>query len=376
MPVYEKKGKIDGQKVWYIRTYVENEEGKKKQITVHNKNWVGREGYFQAQQKENELRNKIITNYEQITLNDLFVMYSKYINENLKRSSIIKETDNYKLFIGPRLGNKKVFQLTTRDVVDFQSFLNKQTMTIKRKDSKRGVGEHCLSTTYKRSIHTTLSCMLKFACKYVGLQQNVASLVGNFKTPKGTKTKITSFLTSDQFNEYIQYEKNDIYKTFFTILFYSGMRRGELLALTIDDINFTTNEISIDKAINPRNGKTSTLPKTTKSNRTIKMLGVVSDVLKEYIQTSGETLFGLEKIKPTTLQRKCDNNCKKAGINQNIRIHDFRHSFASLCINNGVPVEILSEYLGHENISTTLETYSHLYPNSQDKLINILNQRV
>lgn len=56
-----------------------------------------------------------------------------------------------------------------------------------------------------------------------------------------------------------------------------------------------------------------------------------------------------------------------------MRIHDFRHSFASLCINNDVPIAIISEYLGHENISTTLDIYSHLYPDSQNKLVEKLN---
>ena len=114
------------------------------------------------------------------------------------------------------------------------------------------------------------------------------------------------------------------------------------------------------------------LPKTDKSNRKIKMVNKVFDLLKEYVPICNQELFGLQKIKPTTLQRKCDNNCKKANITRNIRIHDFRHSFASMCIDKGVPIEVISEYLGHENISTTLETYAHLYPNSQDKLINIL----
>ena len=139
-----------------------------------------------------------------------------------------------------------------------------------------------------------------------------------------------------------------------------------------DDINFETREINIDKAINPKNGVLAELPKTDKSNRKIKMVNKVFDLLKEYVRLCNQELFGLKKIKPTNLQRKCDNNCKKANISRNIRIHDFRHSFASMCINKGVPIEVVSGYLGHENISTTLETYAHLYPNSQDKLINIL----
>jgi len=376
MPVYEEKGKIDGQNRWFIRTYVEDEFGKKKQITKHNKEWIGRKGYYLAVQEESRLKNKAYSNFDGMTLNDLFDLYKDHITESLKQSSVTKEVDNYTLFIGPKLGHKEITQITAKDVMDLHSYLNRQTITIKREDSKREVGEHPFSVGYKRSIHTTLSCLLAFGCKYAGLTQNVASLVGNFKRPKGTKKKAENFLTLNQFNEYIKYEKNDIYKTFFTILFYSGMRRGELLALTAEDVDFDRNEIIIDKAINPRNGKLATLPKTDKSNRTIQMLEVVSDTLKEYLKNSDKNLFGLEKIKPTTLQRKCDNNCKKAGVTKNIRVHDFRHSFASLCINNGVPIEILSEYLGHENISTTLETYAHLYPNSQNKLIQILNQNV
>ena len=62
-------------------------------------------------------------------------------------------------------------------------------------------------------------------------------------------------------------------------------------------------------------------------------------------------------------------------IIKHIKIHDFRHSFASMCINKGVPIEIISQYLGHENISTALDIYGHLYPNSQEELINILGKQ-
>lgn len=376
MPVYEEKGKVNGQKRWYVRTYIEDENGNRKQVTKHNKDWVGRDGYWKAQQEENFLRKKQYNNFEEFTLNELFILYIDNISQTSKPSSVGKERDNYNLYIKPRLGHKKVFKIINKDIIDFHAYLNEQKIVITSKEAKRGIGEYDLSISYKQSIHTTLSSLLKFGCRYIGLTHNVASVVGNFKKPKGTKKKDMHFLTISQFNKYITFEQDNIYRTFYTILFYTGMRRGELLALTAEDVNFQTNEISIDKAINPKNGVLSTIPKTDKSNRTIKMMQVVADVLRDYIDSSGNDLFGLQKIKPTTLQRKCDRNCKQAEVKDNIRIHDFRHSFASLCINNGVPIEILSEYLGHENIATTLETYAHLYPNSQDKLINILNQRV
>ena len=216
---------------------------------------------------------------------------------------------------------------------------------------------------------------MNFGVKYYKLKQNVASITGNFKKSKGSVKKELNFLTENEFNNFINYENNTTYKDFFTLLFYTGMRRGELLALLISDINFTKNEININKSINPKNGKNATVPKTNKSNRKIKMLRIVKETLSKYKNTN-DIIFGLNKITPTTLQRKCDKNCKSAQIDKNIRIHDFRHSFASMCINKGVPIEIISEYLGHENISTTLNIYSHLYPNSQNKLIEILDNEV
>ena len=152
------------------------------------------------------------------------------------------------------------------------------------------------------------------------------------------------------------------------------MRRGELLALTSYDIDFEKNEIYINKSINPKNGTIATDPKTNKSNRKIKMVKNVREIFSKYKNIVG-TIFGLKTITLTTLQRKCDNNCMRANINKNIRIHDFRHSFASMCIFNGIPIEIISEYLGHESISTTLNTYAHLYPNSQEKLVEILDKQ-
>lgn len=375
MPIYEEKEKVNGQKRYYIRTYVADEDGKRKQITKHNKEWIGRDGYWLAYQEESLLKNKKINKYENMNLETLFNKYSEYIENNLKASSVRKNKDNYNLHIRPFLGNKKIFELNSKDILDFHDYLNSKTNSIKTTAAKRVSGKYYLSTSFKRQIHITLVAILNFGCKYYNLDKNIASIVGNFKNAKGSKKNELNFLTQDEFNLFINFEQDKKYNDFFTILFYTGMRRGELLALTFDDIDFEKNEIYINKSINPKNGIIATNPKTNKSNRTIKMLNIVKKTINNFEYNTG-TLFGIEKIKPTTLQRKCDKNCKLAGIEKNIRIHDFRHSFASMCIEKGVPIEILSEYLGHENITTTLNTYAHLYPNSQNKLIAILENQL
>ena len=375
MPVYEEKEKVNGQKRYFIRTYVTDEDGKRKQITKHNKKWIGRDGYWLAYQEESRLKNKEYSKYENITLNEMAKKYFDHIRKELKPSTVRKNIDNYNLHISPVLGFKKVYSITKKDMLNFQDYLNKKKKIITSKRSKRKNGEYFLSTSFKQSVYITLVSILNFSCKYYELPINVASAVGNFKSSKGSIKKELNFLTIEEFENFIKYEKDDIYKDFFTLLFYTGMRRGELLALTISDINFNKNEIQINKAINPKNGSNATNPKTNKSNRKIKMLNIVKNILLKYIDNKNDYIFGLNKIKLTTLQRKCDNNCKIANIVKNIRIHDFRHSFVSMCIYKGVPIEIISEYLGHENISTTLNTYAHLYPNSQDKLIDILDKQ-
>ena len=375
MPVYEEKELVNGQKRWYIRTYTVGSNGKKKQITRHNKLWIGRDGYWLAYQEESQLKNKKIDKFEKISLDDLANKYFEYVKANLKPSSVQKNIDNYNCYIHPIIGFKNVTDLENKDILELHKYLDNYQKVIKSKNAKRKSGSYALSLRFKQSIHITLNAILNFGCKYYNLEKNVAKIVGNFKNIKGVSKNELNFLTISEFKHFINYEKNEIYKDFFLILFYTGMRRGELLALTIKDIDFDKNELYINKSLNPKNGKEATVPKTNKSNRKIKMLNIVKNTLLKYKNTQKKYIFGLENIKLTTLQKKCDNNCKSAGIEKNIRIHDFRHSFASMCIFKGVPIEIISEYLGHENISTTLNTYSHLYPNSQEKLVAILDEK-
>lgn len=373
MPIYEEKIKVNGQKRWFIRTYITDENGKCKQITKHNKEWLGRDGYWLAQQEENKLKyNRGTSDCNNITLDDLFERYFEYINKNLKPSSIQKNLSNYNLHIKPKLGKKKVAEISTKDILVFHVYLDEKAKEYNYKQAHNEKKNNHLSLAFKKSIHVTLSTILNFGCKYYNLEKNVASIVGNFKTPKGSKKKIMNYLTQEEFDSFIKTENNEIYKDFFTILFYTGLRRGELLALTRSDIDFKTNEININKSLNIKNGKEPTIPKTNKANRKIKMLQIVKQTLEKYKDKKN---FLWEKINISTLKYKCDTDCIKANVKKNIRIHDFRHSFASMCINKNVPIEIISEYLGHENISTTLNIYSHLYPNSQDKLISILEKQ-
>lgn len=132
--------------------------------------------------------------------------------------------------------------------------------------------------------------------------------------------------------------------------------------------------IDINKTYQRLQGKdVITTPKTRKSKRKVPIPDFLCDELREFISTRymitpDERLFPITK---SYLSHEMIRGCKNTGV-KNIRIHDIRHSHASLHINQGCDALILADRLGHEKVSTTLNTYSHLFPHKQQKLVNNL----
>ena len=161
----------------------------------------------------------------------------------------------------------------------------------------------------------------------------------------------------------------------FMTLYYTGMRKGELLALTPGDIDFEKDTISITKNYQRIGGEDIvTTPKTPKSNRVI----TIPQGLKACLQDYMKQCYGLrpdDRIFPYTksfLDHEMENGCKRSGVKK-IRIHDLRHSHASLLVEMGFSPLLIAERLGHERVQTTMETYSHLYPNKQAEVASRLD---
>ncbi|KXL51851.1 putative prophage phiRv2 integrase [Anaerotignum neopropionicum] len=168
----------------------------------------------------------------------------------------------------------------------------------------------------------------------------------------------------------------DQVKTIYNVLFWTGIRIGELLALTLNDFDFDKCTLRINKTYT-RHKKTDLIqdPKTEKSNRTISIPlflkeDINTHISKLYDYSPDERLFNIYK---DAIGYYIDKYSPIAGVHR-IRVHDLRHSHASLLINLGEPPLLIQERLGHENIETTLNTYSHLYPNQQAKLADKLQQ--
>ncbi|MCI4222780.1 site-specific integrase [Dickeya dianthicola] len=171
-----------------------------------------------------------------------------------------------------------------------------------------------------------------------------------------------------------------MYQAFFTTLYYSGARTGELLALTWEDINFEEKSININKT---NYNRQVTKPKTKASNRIIMLPSLVIDLLKTLKEhaTLGAPIkndyivFGefYTSIATATLHKRFAKYVVASGIPK-ILLHEFRHSHASYLINRGVSPLVVAQRLGHSDVSTTLNTYSHLYPSKQAEVVAFMEQ--
>lgn len=163
----------------------------------------------------------------------------------------------------------------------------------------------------------------------------------------------------------------------FEILFWTGIREGELLSLTIADFDMTNNLLHINKTYHRIDGKdVISTPKTDNSVRTIIIPNFLKEEVQEYISyhygfPENERLF---PIVARTLQKRMKRYEKKTGVKP-IRVHDLRHSHVAYLINQGVEPLIIKERLGHKNIQITLNTYGHLYPSRQKEVAALLDEK-
>jgi integrase len=162
----------------------------------------------------------------------------------------------------------------------------------------------------------------------------------------------------------------------FNVLFWTGIRIGELLALTRKDIDLEKKTIHISKGYAKVNGKDIiSTPKTPSSNRVISITNKLVTILKTYFNKLYDLLpeDRIFNITQYVFRNDIERHSEKAGVKK-IRIHDLRHSHASMLINANANPLAISKRLGHAKVDMTLNTYSHLYPSSEEKLLKILNE--
>lgn len=227
-----------------------------------------------------------------------------------------------------------------------------------------------LSQTTLKVYCRRLSAILNFAVKFYGLPYNPLTRAGSI----GKSENHIAYWTPQQFTRFITSGLPPKYIALFCLLFWTGCRRGEALALTPADIDFNKREMSINKTRSHVTGRGDVItpPKTPTSVRKVALPPFLCMILQDWIERAGiESNQELFEMGIRTVRNAMENYTKKAGL-PHIRVHDLRHSHASMLINMGISPKLIQERLGHKSISTTLDVYSHFYKDRQADIIDAL----
>ena len=341
-------------------------DGKRWKVTLRYKDYTGR---IRQHKKEGFTRKSDAKDYERdflqrvngspgMTIKALYALYMEDCAHRLKPSTIHNKRNMFETHILPDLSGCPVSEITPASVRQWQNGLLKKN----------------LKPSTVKIINAQLSALLNFAVKFYGLTQNPCKLAGSIGSLKTEEMRI---LTPEQFAAVLNEVKDPTANSLFYLLFWTGMRVGEAQALTPSDFDFSVPSVKISKTYRMMNGKhIISTPKTEKSNRTVILTDETSDRMQAYISklfgcTSRTRIFGTHSL--TWYRKRLIDGCRAAQLAP-IRIHDLRHSHASLMIEIGVSPLLIAERLGHDNVNTTLKTYSHLYPNKQKDFIERLNR--
>ena len=336
---------------WLIQYRYTDWQGKRRKST--------KRGFATKREAEEWLRNFLITQKADFDMKfeDFWKIYCADMETRLREHTMRTKKYIVELKILPYFGNKRVNDITAADIRQWQNELIKMGY----------------SPTYLKTINNQLSAIFNYAVRYYDLKSNPCAKAGSMGKSKAEEM---DFWTGEEFRKFIDSVMNKrLSYMAFMILYWTGMRLGELLALNPKDVDLEKRTISITKSYQ-RLGKKNVItpPKTSKSKRVITIPEFLAADIKDYM----DSLYDLQeddRLFPITkyyLEHEMQRGIKESGVKR-IRVHDLRHSHASMLIELGFsPLEIANR-LGHEKVETTLNTYAHLYPNKQTKLAERLD---
>lgn len=346
---------------WYFRIYVQDKFGNKKQKC---RSGFKTKGEAKKEEQLFLLKNEKHNFDNNISFQELYEVYIKHKKQTLKPKSFVINQNIFINHILPYFKEYKINKIDNKVYIDWKEEILQKRFSYK----------------YNSSIHVCMVSILNYAIDFYGLEKNIASKVGNF--PKNNYMPKVNFWTYEEFSKFIENVKEIEFRALYIVLYFTGARLGECIALNWNDVK--DNYIDINKSIS-RGGLNENYiiqtPKTLSSVRkiqlddyTIKTLNELKNYYKTFIGFNNDWFVfgGIKPLARTTIATKKDNYCKLSNVKK-IRIHDFRHSHASLLISKGVPLTVISKRLGHKDLSTTLNKYSHLIPEDEDKAINLIN---
>jgi len=377
MPIYKMNGKKDGLQKYNVRINYISDNGKAKQLT---RTAYGLEAAKDLEQRLiGEMKNNGENSVKIMTVQQLFEKYIAVKMYELRESTLDKNKRNYKLYIKPTMENARLDKLSVDLLQGW----------------KLSIEEKGLLLATKKNAYSIFRALLNFAVKMEYMTRNPLNKVGNFIDVLGSKSKIRIY-TADEFKKYIkttkrlaaekQLKEGDLsewdFYVFFSIAFYTGLRKGEIHALKWSDINGSL--LSVNRSITQKlkGEDRETPPKNSSSQRTLQIPIPLIKVLNEHKKrqeklehfTNDYRVCGGEKcLRDTTIDKRNVQYASLSGLTT-ITIHSFRHSHVSVLANEGINIQEIARRLGHARVEMTWNTYSHLYPREEERAVDVLNK--
>lgn len=370
MPIYKMTGRQNGLQKYRVRiNYVD---------TLGVSRQADRVAYGLDAAKE--LEGRLMREIRQespatrITLRALFDEYKAAKKHELRETTLSKTERILDLHVFPSLENHTLQKITVPVLAKWKVEIN----------------EKALSVASKRNIYAYLRALLNYGVQVEHISKSPLSKVGNFKDATETRREM-NFYTTEEFKKYISVARQHAessaslsewgYYVFFALAFYTGLRKGEIHSLRWMDIE--DGYLSVKRSITQKlkGDDRITPPKNRSSYRTLQIPIPLINILDEHkVRCQQQKGFdesflvcgGLKALRDTTIENRNIRFAELAGIKK-IRIHDFRHSHASVLANNGINIQEIARRLGHSKIEITWNTYSHLYPKEEERAIAVLN---
>ncbi|MDD3417377.1 MAG: site-specific integrase [Lachnospiraceae bacterium] len=294
-----------------------------------------------------------------MTLNDFWEIYRDDMKKRLRKTTMKQKEYVMNDKVLPYFGKTPINEITAPMIRKWQGEMM----------------EKGFKPTYLKTINNQLNSILNYAVNFYDLRSNPCRKAGSMGKSKADERP---YWTLDEFRMFADavIDKKDTWVAFH-ILFWTGIRLGELLALTVSDINFEEGTLTIDESLARLDGvDIITAPKTENSKRVITIHQELQDILREYIA-------GIYRARPTTrlfaertksyFEHEMERGIKRSGVKK-ITVHCARHSHASMLVQLGFsPIEI-AKRLGHGKVTTTIETYCHQLMDAQVKIANRLGE--
>lgn len=398
MPIYyqgiAKDGKHKGEHKFIIRVNYKDKTGKQTntKATVYFQG-DKRTAERQARKYEREYTEQVLTKPDKdikgLTLQQLVDRYEKAKAIDNSKGTIRARQASYRTHIKPLFENRKINSITAEDLTEWKLSLDKKNIGI----------------STKQNAYKYFKAFFTYAVKMDYLYKSPFDKVDNFKRRGRQEITEKDIYTFEELQKYLQtaYDRaertgNYNYYLFFLIASETGMRKGEINALTFEDLYMSESKkgkkqyfLDVNKSVDQknRNEKGEYTIKSPKNRSSYRNVSINEEIFYEILNittlrdeafyNSNPHLkkdFDIEKYAPyicgmfspipdTSLENENKAIAKEAGL-KHIRIHDFRHTYVSIMYNEGMTSTDIAHKVGHSNVSITERTYTHFIPKEED----------